>query len=180
MIFYIILINSIFLLFSLNNSSFSPILLAPLIIGVGLNLVEEKTNKNKLYSLIIKNLIFLSVIIFAFKFSNKWNLAFLFYPTPLLLSLNLYTIYNLKKFDSTAYLILDGFIFVFSTYIWWTSKIPLALWVIYLFLNSMLMYERINSIQQNDLEKSESKNINVLWIQNFFILSYWISLIIYQ
>ena len=125
---------------------------------------------------------------------ENWNVGFLFYPLPIILSLSLFNINRIKTIDPAVYLTLETIIFALSLYTWWNTSIPLALWVIFIFLNGMLIYERIIALkkkpetQENTSQekttpthelKINGKYENTLWIQGIFIFGYSISLIIY-
>ena len=118
---------------------------------------------------------------------------------PIILGLSLFNVDKIKQIDPVVYLTLETIIFALSLYTWWNTTIPLALWVIFIFLNGMLIYERIitlkkkpetqeNTSQENTSQekttpkhelKINGKYENTLWIQGVFILGYSISLIIY-
>lgn len=195
MIYYFALFNSLFFSLTLNQQRFSlPFLLIFLLTGL-INFSQDKFLKNQTTNLLLRSFTIIGSVIFLFVLEEKWNIGFLFYPVPIILGLSLFNANKIKRIDPVVYLTLETIIFALSLYTWWNTTIPLALWVIFIFLNGMLIYERIIALkkkpetQENSSEeekttpkhelKIDGKYENTLWIQGIFILGYSISLIIY-
>jgi hypothetical protein len=180
MITYIALFNSLFFNLTLNQKTFSVAFVLIFLFSSAINYLQEKYLRNKKINLIIKNIIFPTSIILLFMTEINMNLRFLFYPLPLVIALNLYYIDKIKPIDHLVYLTVEIFIFIISIYTWWNMNIPLALWVIYIFFNGMLIYERSTALKKEKQKGIKLKYENTLWIQNIFVLTYCISLIIYR
>lgn len=179
MIYYVTLFNALFFSLTLNEKKFS---LAFTLTFVGfalVNFLQEKYAKNELLKLIIGSLTIILSILIYYKFESGLNLRFVFFPIPLLLLLTLFNFNKFKIIDHLTYLSLEIIIFFISVYTWWNTNISLALWIIFIFLNGMLIYERIIAIKQKDFQSIGKKYENTLWIQSLFVFGYCISLITY-
>ena len=194
MIYYVALFNSLFFSLTLNQQSFSSSFLFIFFLTGLINFSQDKFLKNQTTDLVLKSFTIIGSVIFLFVLEANWNIRFIFYPVPIILGLSLFNANKIKRIDPVVYLTLETIIFALSLYTWWNTTIPLALWVIFIFLNGMLIYERVmalkqkpetqeNTSQEKTTPKHElkidGKYENTLWIQGVFIFGYSISLIIY-
>ena len=176
---YLVLLNTILLTHSLNKGPFDLKITGAILLLMLVQFFLNKLQHKKWISFAL-NLVFpVLVTLSYYSFFPNLNLKYAFYFLPLLFGQGVIQLHQIKKFSSGTYTMLEFMIPSTTTYIWWNTNIPLALWVIYLFLNGMFFFEKFSLLKQNKDEEMNKKSSGLIWIQNIFALFYNISFIIY-
>ena len=176
---YLILINTILLSHSLNRSPIDFIVFGLVSLFVILVYTFNRFIRHDRVRLFCTSALPFAATIAYYSIYSGLNIKYAFYFLPLFQGQILLDLNYLKKFNSSTYLVIETSIPIVSTYFWWNTDIPLALWVIYLFLNGLFFFEKYNLIKQGQKSEASRKNTSLIWIQNIFALFYSFSFLIY-
>ena len=120
---------------------------------------------------------YLMLTAFQFYFFESFNIKYIAYGMPLIIFFII--LYFARNIDLDLYVIISsqsfGILSIF--FFWWDSKVVLSLWVVFLVILSIGIYEQITKFKGLNRKEISRKIESINWICNIFCLCYGVLLV---